>query len=109
MLREAADELMAIGPGQVLKFECGHAYERIGALPRAREVLAQVAEDDEAPSPLRANAYALLVRVVGPRLEDWAEADRLVRNWIRVRPGDTRASALAPIIASRLAAARRQG
>lgn len=72
---------------------------------RAREVLAQVAEDESAPSRVRADAFALLVRIV---VRSWANgAGRVLhREWVSVRPGDTRGSACAPTIASRLAAER---
>jgi hypothetical protein len=106
-MKQAADELMAVAPGQVLKLECGRAYAKTGELSRAREVLFQVAEDETAPSGVRADAYSLLVRIVGPKFGEWNAADDLHRAWVRVRPGDTRASAFAPIIASRLAAERR--
>jgi hypothetical protein len=107
VMKEAADDLMAIGPAQTLKLECGRVYAHTGGLARAREVLAQVAEDESAPSRVRADAFALLVRIVGPQLGEWGLADELHREWVRVRPGDTRASAFAPTIASRLAAERR--
>lgn len=53
-----------------------------------------------------ADDLALLVRIVGPQLGQWGLADELHREWVRVRPDDTRASAFAPTIASRLAAER---
>jgi hypothetical protein len=106
VIREAADALMATAPGQGLRLECGQAYGKIREYARAREVLMSVANDDTAPSALRAHAYALLVLTVGRHLQDWAEADRLHQAWIDLRPGDARASAFAPEIANRLARER---
>ena len=97
----AADAMMSAGPGQPLKVECGRAYMRAGKLDRAREALIQVANDDTASSLTRAEAYAQLVRIVGPMKNNWAEADELHKGWVKVRPGDARASALAPTIAAR--------
>jgi hypothetical protein len=102
VMHQAADELMAIAPGQNLRVACGRAYWRAGEVVRAREVFMSVAEDVSAPSSLRADAYASLVRIVGSQLDDWATAARLHEDWIRIRPGDTRASMFAPTIASRL-------
>jgi predicted transcriptional regulator len=108
VMKQAAADIMAIGPSQVLKLECGRAYAQAGEFPRAREVVAQVAEDESAPSSVRADAYWILVRIVGQKFGEWDAADTLHQDWVRVRPGDTRASAFAPTIASRVAAARAQ-
>jgi hypothetical protein len=99
---EAADAMMAAGPSQPVKIECGRAYMRAGKPDRAHEVLIQVANDDTTSSLTRAEAYAHLVRIAGPIRHDWRKADKLHKAWIKVRPGDTRASALAPTIAARL-------
>jgi hypothetical protein len=105
-MRTAADAVMAVGPGQALKVECGRAYARIGEFDRAREVLMQVATDDNASGVVRAEAYFLLVSIVGPRLGQWNLAGSLLREWIKVRPGDSRASTFAPTIAHRVRAER---
>jgi hypothetical protein len=102
VLRKAADNLMAEGPGQGLKLECARAYGKVGDYTRAREVLADVAGDTSAPAAVRAHAYFLLVATVGPRMDDWKAADRYHKKWVQIRPGDTRASMLAPTIANRL-------
>ena len=81
-------------------------HARAGELSRAQEVLMGVAEDDSAPTSMRAAAYSQLVAIVGPRLDDWEKANDLHKDWVRVRPGDTRASAFAPVIANRLARQR---
>jgi hypothetical protein len=105
VLKKAADDLMAEGPGQGLKLECGRAYGKTGMLARAREVLADVARDTTAPPMLRTDAYRLLV-VTAVRQEDWKAARRFLHDWVKLRPGDTRASVVAPTIYSRL---RQQG
>jgi hypothetical protein len=101
IMTAAADALMTKAPGHVLTVECGRAYARTGAFQRATEVLRPVAEDDTAPRSVRADAYFLLVRIAGIELDDWELAAELHRAWVRVRPGDTRASTFAPTIASR--------
>jgi hypothetical protein len=65
-----------------------------------------VAQDEHAPSLMRADAYLQLVRMAVAQ-EDWEVADRLLAGWIRARPGDNRASMIAPTVANRLARQRR--
>lgn len=102
VLKAAADDMMAAAPGQGLKLECGRAYGKVREYDRAREVLNDVAEDESAPAAARAEAYRLLVVTAGAYQNDWEAADRFHQKWVQVRPGDTRASALAVTIANRL-------
>ena len=97
VLRKAADDLMAEGPGQGLKLECGRAYGTVGDLARAREVLADVARDETAPDMMRTDACRLLV-MTAMRQNDWKAAHRFHEDWVKLRPGDTRASMVAPTI-----------
>jgi len=59
--------------------------------------------DESAPPAVRAEAYRLVVITAGAYQNDWKAADRFHRKWVEVRPGDTRASAMAVTIANRLA------
>jgi hypothetical protein len=101
--REAADAVMAIGPSQALAVEAGAAYYGARDYQQARVVLMGVARDPSAPATLRADAYALLMRVVGNVQEDWKLAQTLHQEWVGLRPTDTRAPQWAPRIANRLA------
>jgi len=101
VLKEAASDLLAAGPNQRYRFEAGQALARADELPRAKEVLMSVARDPSAPEPVRADAYALLVRIVGERMTDWRLAKKLHAEWTTMRPADRRASAIAPTIYSR--------
>jgi tetratricopeptide (TPR) repeat protein len=102
VLKEAAADLLAAGPNQRFRLEAGRAFEQADDLSRAKEVLVSVARDPSAPATVRADAYARLVRVVGERMHDWLLARKLLLEWTEVRPGDERASTIAPTIFSRL-------
>lgn len=102
VLREAAADLLAAGPNQRFRLEAGRAFEQADDLLRAKEVLVSVARDPAAPPAVRADAYSLLVHVVGERMHDWPLARTLLLEWVVVRPGDRRASVIAPTIFSRL-------
>jgi hypothetical protein len=97
----AAERLLAIGPSHLLRMEAAQAYARGHELGRAREVLISVAREPGAPEAVRADAYDLLVRVVGDDQGEWRFAAELYAEWIALAPADKRIPKWAPRIANR--------
>jgi hypothetical protein len=106
-IREAADDLLAVGPSQALRFEAGAGFAKCRDFDRAREILLSVARDPSAPRLVRADAYHLLMHVAGNGQDDWQLASELHREWSDLTPGDPRASQFAVRIANRLLRRRR--
>lgn len=98
----AAEELLAVGPSHLWRVEAGRAFARGREFGRAREVLIGVAREPGAPQMVRADAYELLMEVVGNELGDWKIAAELHAEWVRLRPADPRLPRWAPRVASRL-------
>lgn len=101
VLREAARRMLAAGPGQKIRVECGRALAAAGDVEDATIALLAVARDSGAPDVPRAAAYFLLTRIAGWSLDDWSQAGKFHDDWARRFPSDTRASAMAPTIARR--------
>jgi len=101
IMREAARAVLASGPGQDLRTECGRALARSGDFEEAITTLIAVAREATAPDVPRANAYYLLVGIAGRELDDWERAATFHDEWTRSFPSDSRASAFAPMIANR--------
>ena len=101
VLREAADRVMAAGPAQTIRLECGRVYSAIGDLPRAEEVLVSVAHDQSGPLATRTDAFNLLVQLTGRQQNDWDRAAAYLKDWQTLNPGDPRASMWAPSVANR--------
>lgn len=100
-LEDAAASVMASGPSQPLRVECGRAFARAKNFARAREVLVSVARDPGAPTETRAEAYHYLVRIAGVEEDEWVRAGEYLSEWIDLAPGDARASQWAPTVANR--------
>jgi hypothetical protein len=98
---EMAHAALDLGLGQALQIDAGRALSRGGRFREARRVVVRVAHDPNCPEPLRADAFDLLMRIVGHDLGDWRAAGELHDEWTRLAPGDTRAQAWAPRIANR--------
>jgi tetratricopeptide (TPR) repeat protein len=105
-LLSSAKKVLQFGPSSSVRLECGRALYFAGDLPLAKQVLLGVAREPDGGVGVRANAYALLVRLVGESEQNWEEAFDLHKDWVRVRPSDPRASAWAPTVASRRLAQR---
>jgi hypothetical protein len=102
---EAAEAVLAIGPSHAVRVEAAQGLARAGNFARAREVLVAVARDPGAPDVARADAYALLMRVVGDEQGDWNFAAELHGEWTKLAATDSRLPAWAPRVANR----RRRG
>jgi len=98
----AAEELLAVGPSHLWRVEAGRAFARGRHFDRAREVLIGVAREPGAPQMVRADAYELLMGVVGNDLDGWELAAELHGEWVKLKPADSRLPKWAPRIASRL-------
>jgi predicted Zn-dependent protease len=98
---KAAEALLAVGPSHSLRVEAGQGLARSGKLPRAREVLINVARDPGAQEAVRAEAYKTLMSVVGNDLNDWEAAAQLHAEWVQVAPLDPCLSKWAPRIGNR--------
>lgn len=101
-IEPAADDLLGSGPAQAMRLEAGRAYAMCENYPRARETLLAVARDPSAPRTSRAEAYRLLLRVVGEQMNEWHLARTLLQEWTEVSPGDANASAWAPRVENRI-------
>lgn len=73
-----------------------------GDYERAREVLLGPARDPSAPPVSRAEAYRLLLRIVGNELGEWEFAKVLLDEWLDLAPGDPNASAWMPRVVNQL-------
>lgn len=100
-IREAADDVLSIGPGQGPRVEAARGYAMVGDYARAKEVLMGVARDPSAPATVQGEAYGLLMRVVGPELDDWRTAATLYDEWEKLQPTNPGVSSWAPVIANR--------
>jgi hypothetical protein len=100
-MRDAAEALLASQPAQDVLVDCGRAFGLAGDVDKARRVLEGVATDAACPAATRANAYALLIPLLGD-LGEWEQAHRFHQHWVEVRPGDARHNMWAPRIANRL-------
>jgi hypothetical protein len=98
---ETAHAALELGLGHALQIDAGRALSRGGELREARRVIVRVTHDPNCPEPLRADAFDLLMYVVGRDLGDWQAAGELHDEWTDLAPDDTRAHAWAPRIANR--------
>jgi hypothetical protein len=97
----AARDVLAVGPSHSVRVEAARGLARGREVVAAREVLMAVARDPNAPDAARGDAYDLLIRIVGSEMNEWELAGELHGEWMRLRPGDTRGPAWAPMIANR--------
>lgn len=100
-LRETAAAVRADAPSQPVRVDVGRAFATAGEASTARDVLLDVARDPSAPSMARADAYNLLMPIVGRQLADWDQAAVLHEEWVDVWPNDRRLPGWAPTIANR--------
>lgn len=90
-----------LGLGHALQIDAGRALSRGGKPREARRVVVSVAHDPNCSELLRADAFNLLMYIVGRDLGDWEAAGDLHDEWTHLAPKDTRAQAWAPTIANR--------
>lgn len=98
---EMAHAALDLGLGHALQIDAARALSRGGKLREARGVAVRVAHDPNCPEPLRADAFDLLMYIVGRDLDDWQAAGELHDEWTDLAPNDTRAQAWAPRVANR--------
>ena len=103
VMREAARAILAAGPGQDLRLQCAYALLHAREVDEALATAIGVAREPSAPRLVRANAYELAVRILGPAKKEWSRAREMLEEWTQVAPGDTRASAFTPAVMRRAA------
>lgn len=103
VMREAARAILAAGPGQDLRLQCAYALLHAREVDEALTTAIGVAREPSAPRLVRANAYELAVRILGPAKQEWTRAREMLEEWNQVAPGDTRASAFTPAVMRRAA------
>lgn len=101
VLKQAANDLLSVGPIQTYRYDAGRAFVLAQDDQRAREIFIGIATDLAAPPALRADAYDQLLKIAFS-VADWEQAKRWHEEWVKVRPGDERHNVYTPVIANRL-------
>ena len=104
VMKEAARSILRTGPNQDLRLQCAYALLRAREVDEALAAAIGVARDPSAPRSVRANAFEVAVRILGPIKDEWRRAREILEEWTQVAPGDTRASAFTPAVMRRAAA-----
>jgi hypothetical protein len=103
IMKEAARAILAAGPGQDLRLQCARGLLQSREPDEALVAAIAVAREPSAPRLVRADAFELTVRILGPLKGEWGRARAMLDDWNRVAPGDPRASAFAPAVLRRSA------
>ena len=98
IMKEAARAILATGPGQELRLQCARALLHAREPDDALAAAIGVAREPSAPRPVRADAFEVAVRILGPIKNEWGRARGLLDEWTQVAPGDPRASSFTPTI-----------
>jgi hypothetical protein len=101
VMKEAARSILAAGPGQDLRLQCAYALLHAREVDEALAAAIGVAREPSAPRLVRANAFEVAVRILGPIKHEWGRAREMLEEWTQVSPGDPRASAFAPAVMRR--------
>lgn len=103
VMKEAARSILMTGPGQDLRLQCAYALLRARVVDEALAAAIGVAREPSAPRLVRANAFEVAVRILGPIKDEWGGAREMLEEWTQLAPGDTRASAFTPAVMRRAA------
>jgi hypothetical protein len=103
IMKDAARAILASGPGQDLRLQCARALLHAREPEEALTAAIGVAREPSAPRLIRADAYDVAVRILGPVKDDWDRARELLDEWTELSPGDPRASAYSPAVMRRSA------
>lgn len=98
IMKAAARTILATGPGQDLRLQCARALLQGRAVDEALSAAIGVAHEPSAPREVRAAAFELTVRILGPIKNEWIRARELLDEWTQFAPGDPSASAFTPAI-----------
>jgi tetratricopeptide (TPR) repeat protein len=98
VIRNAAKDVLAVAPPQQVRVDAGQALARCGDFDNAQTHLIQAARDPGTPAAARADAYFLLLHIAGRERDDWKLVRVLFDEWVKLTPGDSRASAWAPTV-----------
>jgi hypothetical protein len=106
VMKETARSILTTGASQDLRLQCAYVLLHAREVDEALAAATGVAREPSAPRLVRANAFEVAVRILGPIKGEWTRAKAMLEEWTQLVPGDTRASAFTPV-AMRRAASRR--
>lgn len=98
IMKGAARAILATGPGQELRLQCARALLHAREPDEALAAAIGVAREPSAPRLVRAAAFEVSVRILGPIKGEWGRARELLEEWTQIAPGDARASSFTPTI-----------
>ena len=98
VMKEAARAILATGSGQDLRLQCARALLHAREPDEALVAAIGVAREPSAPRLVRAAAFEVAVRILGPIKNEWGRARELLDEWTQVAPADPRASSFTPTI-----------